>query len=63
MKGKRANTVDPEETAHYEPSHLGLQRFANSATMVVFGALWVMNCKILALTGIEWTDVHLARML
>ena len=25
VKGKKANTVDPDETAHYEPSHLDLQ--------------------------------------
>ena len=25
IKDKRANTVDPDETAHYEPSHLDLQ--------------------------------------
>ena len=31
------NTVDPNETVHYEPSHLDLV-FANSA-IVVFGAI------------------------
>ena len=35
-----ANTVDPDETAHNEPSHLDLQFFANSA-IVVFGTLQV----------------------
>ena len=25
IKDLRANTVDPDETAHYEPSHLDLQ--------------------------------------
>ena len=25
IKDQKANTVDPDETAHYEPSHLDLQ--------------------------------------
>ena len=40
-----ANTVDPDETAHYEPSHLDLQFFANAAS-VVFDALRVNDCNI-----------------
>ena len=43
IKLKRVNTIDPDDTAHYEPSHLDLQ-FANSA-IVVFDALRVKRCR------------------
>ena len=45
IKDYRANTVDPDEMVHNEPSHLDLQCFANSAIFVV-GALYKLKCVV-----------------
>ena len=39
LKGNTTNTVDPDETAHYEPSHLDLPFLL--INLVVFGAVQV----------------------